>query len=235
MAQRTFTVPAGTVLPNGSVVEFPIVQRITYEKGEMTPAQAQKRARSMAADAVRQTYGVRVGVEDLQRRTGAVQKKAPTKGRAPKARGGRESYMSKAVRNNVDVHTTHAEWQVVYIGKPHSPVFQNIALAVAETFGQHHPDLVQVVGNGRYILELRRNYANMRPTRDDDDDEQPETINVFGKSPAYNSLAAFRRQNPTFKAFERNVGIEIARSVGWYIEFLPEGTLRARRRAKGQR
>lgn len=223
MAQRTFTVPAGTLLPDGTRVESAIVHRITYEKGSMTPAQAQKRARSQAAASIKERYGITIGVEELQRRTGTVQKQATTGGRAPRARGGRESYMSKAVRNSVTEHGSHPDWQTVSIGKP-KPLFQNIVHAVEALDTVRHPDLFQVVGHGRYIAEIRNRYT---------DANEEYSLDDWGKSPAYRSVAAFKKQNPTAKAFTQNVGIDLAHSIAWYIEFLPAGTLKARKQRAG--
>lgn len=220
MAQRTFTVPAGTVLPNGVTVTESIVHKITYDKSTMTPAQAQKRARASAAAEVNALYGTRVGVEDLQRRTARVQKSAKTAKGTPRARGGRESRITKLVRGAGVKHETHPDWMVIPLGKPAPPVFQHIVQAITETFQRLRPDLLQVVGQGVRILEHRLQYG--------------ETITLnfeeFSKGPTYTSLAAFQRQNPTLKAFEQNHGIEIRNSVGWFIEYLPYGTLRERRK-----
>lgn len=208
---RSFSVPQGTVLPNGFVVPERISVTLPYNDQYLTPGQAQKQAGRAALDQLSTRYGVQPkdigGFAGLQRSTKVVQAATPARAARPgeaaapaRARGGRKP-------TPVRIAQTTTRGQHVYIDiakmpKSWTPAqrFQAVRGAITLAF-KGDAVTFAVIQTGQTSLADETGY-------------EPPTSEEFGgdyifQSPAFTSLAAWDRKYPDARALEQASSIAL--------------------------
>ena len=223
---RTFTVPAGTVLRDGFVVPDTVRVTIPYDDAETTRGAAQKRAGQLAVDQLATRYGrdrkAIGGFSGVQKATAEVQRATPTRGKgaetpaAPRARGGRKQTAPRFEK-------VKKPGGVVVLRLTNAKTVANLPDAirqlVAKAFALPRVRAVSLVASVRVPEDVwdelnidgsPKGRANKLKSAMEDVKEPPTSyVEVYGQTASVNSLAAWDRLYPSVSALEEQMEIPI--------------------------
>lgn len=231
---RTFTVPAGTVLRDGFVVPDTVRVTIPYDDAETTRGAAQKRAGQLAVDQLATRYGrdrkAIGGFSGVQKATAQVQRATPTRGKgkgapaAPRARGGR-----KPVDFTYKTRKANGRTYLQITNEP-GDIFQAIRALIQRGLKQKGAQAAAVVGEALSNPDCdgpkrrpgsgpgrKLDIADV-PDEEDEDAEPPEDETFYWyQTAAFRSLSAFDAMYPSEQAFERKMCLLLFESRGWAV------------------